>query len=221
MNQIFNLQSPWSSQGQMERFLNIMLSVGSSAAQLTSTCNSLCVLQHPLLQSLMQFYWIQFYLYSIKNHINSCFKALSIVRSRSYNNRLSEVLQNRAFLSLRLSNNLYLMFSVTMWISDNRTALLLYLFLSSILKINLNQWTWRFRAKCIHIKYSFHNIPTQVIYSVVVSTKVLIICIKSFMWISLYRKMLECDSRMMVAFIHSGLIKPQRFYTGFNGKQLL
>lgn len=192
MNQIFNLQSPWSSQGQMERFLNVMLSVGSSAAQLTSTCNILCVLQRPLLQSLMQFYWIQFYLYSIKNHINSCFKALSIVRSRSYNNRLSEVLQNRAFLSLRLSN-----------------------------KINLNQWTWRFRAKCIHIKYSFHNIPTQVIYSVVVSTKVLIICIKSFMWISLYRKMLECDSRMMVAFIHSGLIKPQRFYTGFNGKQLL
>lgn len=43
MNQIFNLQSPWSSQGQMERFLNIMLSVGSSAAQLTSTYNSLCV----------------------------------------------------------------------------------------------------------------------------------------------------------------------------------
>lgn len=31
--------------------------------------------------------------------------------------------------------------------------------------------------------------------------------------------MLECDSRMMVAFIHSGLIKPQCFYTGFNGKQ--
>lgn len=56
MNQIFNLQSPWSSQGQMERFLNIMLSVGSSAAQLTSTCNILCVLQRPLLQSLMQFY---------------------------------------------------------------------------------------------------------------------------------------------------------------------